>query len=156
MLLTRSTTCPRRVLSSARAGVVFGQHVLEGRIVPLDGGHGVVNELAYGALARLRLQVGPACLGWHPEDALGSVLVWVFGVRTLATFTFQPGVALLEGVGDVFQEDEAEDDVLVLGGVHAAPQHVGRAPKLGLVDLAVHRVYLLRQPRACRGSAGKG
>ena len=90
------------------------------------------------------MEFRPARLGRHPEDALGAVLVRIFGVRALATFTFQPGVALLEGVGDVFQEDEAEDDVLVFGGVHAAPQRVGRAPKLSPVDLGVHRVYLSR------------
>ena len=37
---------------------------------------------------------------------------------------------LLEGVGDVLQEDQAEDDVLVLGRVHVAPQLVGRLPEL--------------------------
>ena len=36
------------------------------------------------------------------------------------------GVLLLEGVGDVLEEDQAEDDVLVLGGVHVAAQGVGR------------------------------
>ena len=40
---------------------------------------------------------------------------------------------LLEGVGVIFEEDEAEDDVLVLGCVHAAPQRVGHLPELGLV-----------------------
>ncbi len=40
---------------------------------------------------------------------------------------------LFEGVGDVLEEDEAEDDVFVLGGVHAAPESVGHAPELGLV-----------------------
>jgi hypothetical protein len=36
----------------------------------------------------------------------------------------EPGVLLLEGVGDVLEEDEAEADVLVLGGVHTAAQRV--------------------------------
>ena len=40
---------------------------------------------------------------------------------------------LLEGVGDVLEEDQAEDDVLVFGGVHAAAQRVGHLPELGLV-----------------------
>ena len=43
------------------------------------------------------------------------------------------GMALLEGVGDVLQEDQAEHDVLVLGGVHRAPQGVGHRPQLGFV-----------------------
>ena len=42
-------------------------------------------------------------------------------------------VGFLEGVGDVLEEYEAEDDVLVLGGVHAAAEGVGHAPELGAV-----------------------
>ena len=41
---------------------------------------------------------------------------------------------LLEGVGDVLGEDEAEDDVLILGGVHRAAQRVGQLPELGFVS----------------------
>ena len=37
-------------------------------------------------------------------------------------------MALLEGVGDVLEEDQTEHDVLVLGGVQAAAQGVGHAP----------------------------
>jgi len=39
---------------------------------------------------------------------------------------------LLEGVGDVFEEDEAEDDVLVFRRVHVVAQLVGGEPELGL------------------------
>jgi len=42
-------------------------------------------------------------------------------------------VLLLEGVGDVLEEQQAERDVLVLGGVHAAAQGVGHLPELGFV-----------------------
>ena len=38
----------------------------------------------------------------------------------------------LEGVGDVLEEDQAEDDVLVLGRVHVVAQRVGGGPELGL------------------------
>jgi hypothetical protein len=41
-------------------------------------------------------------------------------------------VVLLEGVGDVLQEDQTQDDVLVFGGIHGAPQGVGGLPELGL------------------------
>ena len=41
--------------------------------------------------------------------------------------------ALLEGIGDVLQEDQAEDDVLVLGSIHRAAQGVGHRPELSLV-----------------------
>jgi hypothetical protein len=38
-------------------------------------------------------------------------------------------VLRLEGVGDVLEEDQAEHDMLVLGGVHAAAQRVGHLPE---------------------------
>ena len=69
-------------------------------------------------LPRLGLEMGPARLGRHPEDVLGGVLVSVLRVGALGPLGFEPGVHLLEGVGDVLQEDKTEDDVLVLGSVH--------------------------------------
>jgi hypothetical protein len=42
------------------------------------------------------------------------------------------GAVFLEGVGDVFEEDEAEDDVLVFRRVHVVAQLVGGEPELGL------------------------
>ena len=38
----------------------------------------------------------------------------------------------LEGVGDVFEEDDAEDDVLVFRRVHVVAQLVSGEPELGL------------------------
>ena len=114
-------------------GIVLGQHVFERRVVPLYGGHGVVHQLADGRLPRLCLEVRPAGLQRHPEDVLAAVLVHVLGVVPLCRLGLQPRVHLKEGVGDVLEEDEAEDDVLVLGGVHAAPKGVSHPPKLGLV-----------------------
>ena len=43
------------------------------------------------------------------------------------------GVLLLEGIGDVLEEDQAQDDMLVLGGVHAAAQRVGYLLEQGFV-----------------------
>jgi len=37
--------------------------------------------------------------------------------------------ALLEAVGDVFQKDQAEHDVLVFGGLLVAAQRVGGIPQ---------------------------
>ena len=37
----------------------------------------------------------------------------------------------LEGVGDVFEEDQAEDDVLVFRRVHVVAELVGGEPELG-------------------------
>ncbi len=99
----------------------------------LDGGHGVVDELADGGLAGSGLDVGPAGLGWNPEDVDRAVLVGVFEVGTLRTFSFELCVLFLEGVRDVLKEDETKDDVLVLCSVHRAAQGIGHLPKLGFV-----------------------
>jgi hypothetical protein len=40
---------------------------------------------------------------------------------------------LLEGVRDVLEEDEAQDDVLVLGSIDVRPEDAGGLPQLGLV-----------------------
>jgi hypothetical protein len=64
---------------------------------------------------------------------------------------------LLEGVGDVLEEDQAQDDVLVLGGVHRTAERVGHLPELGLVAdrraavlLAFRSLRVLPAPRHCR------
>ena len=115
------------------ARVVLGEHALERGVVALDAGHRVIHELADGGLLGLRFQVRPARLGRHPEDAQRAVLVRVFGVGAARLLGHEFGVLLLEGVRDVLEEDEAEDDVLVLCGVHAATQGIGHLPKLGLI-----------------------
>jgi hypothetical protein len=43
-------------------------------------------------------------------------------------------VFLFERVGDVLEEDQPQDYVLVLAGVHAAPQGVGHLPQLCFVS----------------------
>src|SRR5438046_3017420 len=109
MLLMRSMSWPSRSLSSA--------------------GHGVVHDLADGGLVGLRLQVCPARLRWHPEDVERAVLVWVLWVSALCLLRFELRMLCLESVGDVFEEDQAEHDVLVLGSVHATAQRVGHLPE---------------------------
>jgi len=42
------------------------------------------------------------------------------------------GVQLFERVGDVLEEDQPEDDVLVFRGVHAAAKRVSHLPELKL------------------------
>ena len=120
------------------------QHALEARVLALDRHHGVVDELADLGLLGIRLQVRPARLARHPEDVLGEVLVAVLGVDAglagaagrkapggLVLGLRQQGrVLLLERVGDVLEEDEAEHHVLVLGRVHVAAHLVGRGPEL--------------------------
>ena len=110
------------------AGIVLGQHTLERRVVALDASHRVVYELADGWLAGLRLQVRPACFGRYPENVLRAVFVGVLRVRTARLLRYELRVLLLERVGDVLHEDQAEDDVLVFCGVHAAAKRIGHLP----------------------------
>jgi len=60
----------------------------------------------------------PAGFLGDPEDADGAVLVGVFGVSTRGAVGLELGVLRLEGVTDVLEEDQPQDDVLVLGRVH--------------------------------------
>ena len=146
------------LLVEGGAGVLLGEHVLERLVVPLDGGHGVVDQLPDGGLLGLRLQVRPARLRRHPEDALRAVLVGVLGVGPLVLLRLKLRVGLLEGIGDVLEEDQPEDDVLVLGRVHAPAEGVGHPPQLSLVagGSAVgvlgggHGVSLKREPHGRR------
>jgi hypothetical protein len=119
------------LLVEARVGVVLGQHALERGVVTLDGKHGVVNDLADGRLLGIGFEMGPARLLGHPKYVNGPVLVRVFRVSSLGAVRFELGVLFFEGVGDVFQENQTEHDVLVLGGVHVGAQRVGGTPELG-------------------------
>jgi Family of unknown function (DUF6364) len=62
-----------------------------------------------------------------------AVLVEVFRVGALGALGLELLVLLFEGVGDVLEEDEAEDDVLGLGRVHAAAKGIGHLPQLGFI-----------------------
>ena len=80
-------------------------------------------------LRRARFQVRPTCFLRHPEDIYGAVLVGVFGVGALCFLRFEFGVLRLEGIGDVLEEDQAENNMLVLRRVHIVTQRVGRRPE---------------------------
>jgi hypothetical protein len=79
------------------------------------------------------LRCGQRGFGRYPEDVQRAVFVRIFGIGSLSPLGVEPRVLLLEGVGDVLEEDQPEHDVLVLGGIHAAAQRVGHPPELGLV-----------------------
>ena len=74
---------------------------------------------------------------------VGAVLVGVFGVGALALLRVELGVLRLEGVGDVLEEDQAEDDVLVLGRVHVVAQRVGGLPRASPRSRALAPLLLL-------------
>ena len=121
----------------AAAGVVAGELVLETGIVALDGEDGVVDQGRYVGACGPILEVMPAGLGGHPEDALGGVLVAVFEQlvevlpldAVLCQLFPQLDTAGLERIRDVFQKEQPEDDVLVFPRVDRAPKLVGGLPE---------------------------
>ena len=66
----------------------------------------------------------------HPKDVFRQVLVSI--LRVGIPVCRQAVVQFLERVGNVLEENETKDDVLVFGRVHVAAQLVGRSPKLPL------------------------
>ena len=112
-------------------GVALGEDIFElGWVVAFDGFHGAVDEGADAGLLGVVFEVAPAGVFRHPEDAFGGVFVAFLGSFD-AEFREKLGVAFFEGVGDVLEEDEPEDDVLVFGGVHVAAELVGGSPEDG-------------------------
>ena len=77
----------------------------------------------------------PACRCGHPKDTFRRVFVAVFGVGAW-TLIEDFRMALGEAVRDVLQEDEAQHDMLVVGGVQVAAQLVGGGPEFGFEALA--------------------
>ena len=139
------------LLVEAGAGVVLRQHALEAGLSRSMAIMASSTMLADGRLRRVGLEVRPARLLRHPEDVDGAVLVRVLGVGPLGPLALQLGVLLLERVGDVLEEDQAEHDVLVLGGVHVVAQGVGGGPQLGL-EAKIRRGVVLLCPGSCHSS----
>ena len=109
-------------------GEIFGQDVLEKLVLLLDTPHGLVDD---GADLRRMGRCGddrPAGILRDKEDVLGGVLVLV--LLEAAALLHQLLVLRLEPVGDVFQEDQPQDDGLVLRSVHVPPQDAGGLPDL--------------------------
>jgi hypothetical protein len=113
-------------------------------VVALDRVERPVDPLADVGLRGGGEQPREARLLRDPEDVLGDVLVAVLedraplvlalgevvGVRRVAGRLLEPGAAALEGVGDVLEEEQSQDEVLVLGGLDAPAQPVGRLEQL--------------------------
>jgi len=78
--------------------------------------------------------VRPAGVRGHPEYVLCFVFVRGFGIGPgIVALTGKDfGSMLLEGVGNIFEEDKAEDDVFVFRRVHVVSQLVGGEPELRL------------------------
>ena len=100
----------------------------------------------------------PAGLLGDPEDVFADILVAVLGAgRVIAQQGLVPG---LEGQGDVAQEDETEDDVLVVRGLQVLAQLVGSGKKIALQGQLAFRGGVLRRcggfarfarPASCHG-----
>ena len=114
------------------ARVDLGQNVLEGGIFLFDGVHGLVQQGAYVGVPGVVAQVGPAGGRRHKENVFCLVFVAVFGIGSFVfAFAFREGCKeRFKGIGDVFEKDQAEYDVLVFGGVNILAQLVRRAPEL--------------------------
>ena len=130
MLLTRSMTSPSRCLSQGVPPVVLGEDTSEIRIVSLDGSHRLVDCGPIGLLPGLGLDGGPSGFLGDPKHVAGGVVVSLLRVHSLVDFGFQFLVEFLEGIGDVLEEDEGEDDVLVFCGVDVASEGIGSSPEL--------------------------
>jgi len=74
----------------------------------------------------------PTRFGRNPEDVLSAVFVRVLGVRTARLLRHELRVLLLEGVRDVLEKDQAQDDMLVLRRIHAPAKRIGGRPELCL------------------------
>ena len=121
------------LLIELRAGVVLGQHVLERGVVALDGDHGAVEQLVDERVLGAAVQVGPVGFQQYPENIFGEVFVAILRSGTSPRLLdVWRGVFFLERRADGFQENEAEDDVFVFGGIEVAAQFVSDGPESGL------------------------
>ena len=116
-------------LVQARLVVVPWENAPQARVLVLDGVHRLVQERTDLRVLGGCLESFPSGLGWDPEDVLGAVLVGVFGIGAVGDLGEELLAACLERIGDVLQEDESQDDVLVLGRVEVASQLVGSGPE---------------------------
>src|SRR2546430_14134160 len=98
-----------------RACVVLRKHALETWVVAFDRIHGGVERFPESLETRGRLDLRPAGLRRNPEDVFSEVLIAVF--RVGAFLCRQSSVLLFKRIGDVLEEDQAQDDALVLGSI---------------------------------------
>src|SRR5699024_5614999 len=112
--------------------VVARQYTAERWVLLLDEIHRLVDLLPDLGLLRDRLNVAPARQLRHPEHAVTGVFVAVFEeVRQSLRFDALRGklclerrTSLLEAVGDVLEEHQAQHDMLVLARLLVAAQLV--------------------------------
>ncbi len=81
-------------------------------------------------LLGLRLQPWPARLLRHPEDILCPVLVRILRVGSQFLLCQQLLVLHVERIRDIFEENQPQHHMLVLGGIQVIPQLIRGSPKL--------------------------
>ena len=106
------------------------------RVFPLDIGHGTVDALADVRPFGGSLHHCPSGRCRYPEHAFRRVFISVFGCVSPCFFPNDFFMALGKAVRDVFQEDEAQHHMLVVGGVQMPTQLVGGGPELRFQALA--------------------
>ena len=113
------------------ARVVLGQHAEKARVLLFQVEHRLIDQRADGRLdaGRPALQVIPARALRDPEDVVAEIeIAFVDEVFLLRVGERLPA-PFLEAVGNIFEKDEAERDVLVFRGVHVTAQLVRRRPE---------------------------
>lgn len=108
-------------------GIFLGQDTFERGVVPLNGDHGAIQQLANNRVFGPALQVGPPGLRRHPKDVFGGVFVPILGIGTF--ILHQRGVLFIESVGDIFEENEAQDDMFILCGIQVASEFIRSRPE---------------------------
>ncbi len=63
---------------------------------------------------------------------LGPVFIGIFGIGPFLHFRQKGLMPFLKRIGNVLQENQPQNHVLVFGGVHVVPQLVRRGPHFGL------------------------
>ena len=124
-------------LVEALAGVVAGKDTPDDGILLLNEVHGRVDVGADGRQLGASLDRLPSSIGGDPEDVVGGVLVAVFeevveavgGDAFGSEFGFELASAGGEAVGDVLEEHQTEDNVLVLAGLLVATESVSGLPQ---------------------------
>src|SRR5690606_6090494 len=96
----------------------------------LDLEHRLVDQLADNRLLGVRLEMLPAGGLGYPENIVGAVFVLVLGPFGIVALELR--ALRHEAIGDVLEEDQAEDDVLVIRRLHVAAELVRSLEQLGL------------------------
>ena len=110
------------------AGVIFGQHAFESFVVGFDSPHGVVDDDADFRFVGGGSDFCPAGGFRYKENVFFKIGIGVI-FKTVA-FQNKLIVFFLESGGNVFQENQSDDDVAVFGSGDMPPKDTG-----GILDL---------------------